>query len=105
MCQRIGWFPTGTIGLGRSSVSSRRRVPNPPHNTKTGTFDTSRVNACTSQIIKLRLRDAGRPNARRALDCRSVFAPGKISVLQLICKMPPNPALRWIPAFWRRCAS
>src|SRR6187200_1075941 len=30
MCQRIGRSPTGTIGLGRNSVSSRRRVPRPP---------------------------------------------------------------------------
>src|ERR1017187_8627376 len=30
MCQRIGRSPTGTIGLGRNSVSSRKRVPRPP---------------------------------------------------------------------------
>ena len=30
MCQRIGRPPISTIGLGRNSVSSRRRVPNPP---------------------------------------------------------------------------
>src|SRR5258708_1186004 len=30
MCQRIGRSPMGTIGLGRNSVSSRKRVPNPP---------------------------------------------------------------------------
>jgi hypothetical protein len=31
MCQRIGRPPTSTIGLGRYSVSSRNRVPKPPH--------------------------------------------------------------------------
>jgi hypothetical protein len=36
MCHKMGRFPIGTIGLGRSSVSSRMRVPSPPHNTKTG---------------------------------------------------------------------
>src|SRR2546421_8379981 len=36
MCHRIGLFPIGTIGLGRSSVSSRMRVPSPPQRTKTG---------------------------------------------------------------------
>ena len=41
MCQRIGWFPIGTIGFGRNSVSSRRRVPSPPHSMKTGTLETS----------------------------------------------------------------
>ena len=30
MCQRIGRPPTGTMGLGRYSVSSRNRVPKPP---------------------------------------------------------------------------
>src|SRR5262249_51377685 len=30
ICQRIGRSPIGTIGLGRNSVSSRRRVPKPP---------------------------------------------------------------------------
>ena len=32
MCQMMGRSPTGTIGLGRYSVSSRRRVPRPPTN-------------------------------------------------------------------------
>src|SRR5438067_8152808 len=41
MCQRIGRLPTGTIGLGLSSVSSRRRVPSPPQRTKTGTLARS----------------------------------------------------------------
>src|SRR5476651_461175 len=30
MCQRIGMPPISTIGLGRASVSSERRVPRPP---------------------------------------------------------------------------
>src|ERR1700687_1299358 len=35
MCHRMGRPPISTIGLGRNSVSSRRRVPNPPHRTTT----------------------------------------------------------------------
>src|SRR5207237_7319112 len=35
MCHRIGRPPTSTMGLGRNSVSSRRRVPTPPHSTTT----------------------------------------------------------------------
>src|SRR5258708_4729677 len=31
MCHRIGRLPIGTIGFGRYSVSSRKRVPCPPH--------------------------------------------------------------------------
>src|SRR5277367_2695604 len=31
MCQRIGRPPSSTSGLGRNSVSSRSRVPRPPH--------------------------------------------------------------------------
>src|SRR4051812_39785266 len=30
MCQRIGWPPISTMGLGLTSVSSARRVPRPP---------------------------------------------------------------------------
>src|SRR4051795_10012037 len=37
MCQRIGRPPTSTIGFGRNSVSSRRRVPRPPHKITTFT--------------------------------------------------------------------
>src|ERR1022692_1847359 len=35
MCHRMGRPPISTIGLGRNSVSSRRRVPKPPHRTTT----------------------------------------------------------------------
>src|SRR5437588_13028318 len=35
MCHRMGRPPISTIGFGRNSVSSRSRVPNPPHNTMT----------------------------------------------------------------------
>jgi len=31
MCHKIGFPPISTSGLGRNSVSSRRRVPIPPH--------------------------------------------------------------------------
>src|SRR4051794_28374164 len=35
MCHSRGRSPTSTIGLGRYSVSSRMRVPIPPHSTTT----------------------------------------------------------------------
>src|SRR3954454_16413550 len=35
MCQRTGRPPTSTIGLGRVSVCSRRRVPMPPQRIRT----------------------------------------------------------------------
>src|ERR1035441_7154683 len=41
MCQRIGRPPTSTMGFGRNSVSSRRRVPKPPHKMTTFTKKTS----------------------------------------------------------------
>src|SRR6267143_2999847 len=44
MCQRIGRPPISTIGLGRTSVSSARRVPNPPQ----------RITACTGDIVRTR---------------------------------------------------
>src|SRR6266702_6997045 len=41
MCQRSGRPPTSIIGLGRNYVSSRSRVPRPPH--KTTTFMRSKI--------------------------------------------------------------
>src|SRR5262245_26536536 len=38
MCHKIGRSPTGTMGLGRYSVSSRKRVPKPPQNITTFIF-------------------------------------------------------------------
>src|SRR5215210_6740145 len=38
MCQIIGRSPTMSMGLGRNSVSSRRRVPFPPQRITTGMF-------------------------------------------------------------------
>src|SRR5579863_2920615 len=31
MCHKMGRPPISTMGFGRNSVSSRKRVPNPPH--------------------------------------------------------------------------
>ena len=39
MCQRIGRLPIGAIGLGMTSLTSRKRVPRPPH--KIATFIVS----------------------------------------------------------------
>ena len=50
MCQRIGRPPISTIGLGRNSVSSRRRVPSPPQRMTTFT-GTSTYNAAFPSII------------------------------------------------------
>ena len=38
MCQRIGRPPISTIGFGRNSVSSRKRVPSPPQRMTTFTM-------------------------------------------------------------------
>src|SRR5208282_749301 len=37
ICQRMGRPPISTMGLGRYSVSSRKRVPSPPHSITTFT--------------------------------------------------------------------
>src|SRR6266550_4367927 len=44
MCQRIGRPPISTIGFGRISVSSAKRVPRPPQ----------RIMACTRVIVRTR---------------------------------------------------
>src|SRR6185437_1530503 len=36
MCQRMGRLPIGAIGFGMTSLTSRKRVPRPPH--KIATF-------------------------------------------------------------------
>lgn len=58
MCQRIGIPPISTIGLGRYSVSSRIRVPLPPH----------RMTACKLPPVASRSLPAcnGNGNARRS---------------------------------------
>ena len=73
MCQRIGRLPMGTIGLGRTSVSSFRRVPMPPQSTKTGVcalFDTP----------MLRLSDKNNPHSN--LDDALTCPVGRRSVVQ-----------------------
>src|SRR5579863_536790 len=47
MCHKMGRPPISTMGFGRNSVSSRKRVPNPPHKMTTfililQTFSSSR---------------------------------------------------------------
>src|SRR6516164_9771714 len=48
ICHRIGWPPISTIGFGLVSVSSDRRVPNPP--ARITTFPTIDAPIC----LKLR---------------------------------------------------
>src|SRR5919108_3723917 len=50
MCQRIGFVPICTIGLGIRSVSSASRVPNPPANMTTFMPSTRRAHCLTSRI-------------------------------------------------------
>src|ERR1017187_475768 len=52
MCHRMGRPPTSTMGLGRNSVSSRSRVPKPPH--RITTFTTIGPPATTGALSFLR---------------------------------------------------
>src|SRR5450432_2124798 len=59
MCQRIGRSPTGTIGLGRNSVSSRKRVPKPPQKITTFIFKSfadSKISGSRPRLNFLRQR-------------------------------------------------
>src|SRR5512147_2568629 len=51
MCQRIGWWPIFTMGFGRYSVSSRRRVPRPPARITTGISKSDSMSGL--QVLRL----------------------------------------------------
>src|SRR5271155_5330524 len=57
MCHRIGRPPISTIGLGLSSVSSARRVPNPP--ASIAIFRLSGARTGPSQFLRSFLAPAG----------------------------------------------
>src|SRR6266568_5763929 len=90
MCQRSGRLPTGTMGLGRGSVSSRRRGPSPPHSTKTGAskrvFFTDRPPTGYTCVSRPHLRSHRKPRlsitqSRRSSDARD--RPMKLLVVIL----------------------
>src|SRR5271168_230137 len=57
MCHRIGRPPISTMGLGLSSVSSARRVPNPP--ASIAIFRLSGARTGPSQFLRSFLAPAG----------------------------------------------
>src|SRR5208283_1571400 len=59
MCQRMGRPPISTIGFGRNSVSSRKRVPSPPHSKTTFTGILRRVWVRIHFIHPRRMRQEG----------------------------------------------
>src|SRR5438034_6864139 len=78
MCQRIGRPPISTIGFGRISVSSAKRVPRPPQ----------RIMACTRVIVRTR---SGLDDARaRDRDDESTAARSIDLLLpeDLVCEVP-----------------
>src|SRR5271157_5405499 len=62
ICHRIGRPPISTKGLGRYSVSSRKRVPSPPHNITTFTRFSWQALVLVPQILCIiHTFDKGRP--------------------------------------------
>src|SRR5687768_2630263 len=74
MCHKMGRPPIGTIGLGRNSVSSRKRVPNPPHKITTFILFRDCTFPCNysqgQQKIKLILRFDRTVQLFRVKSCR-----------------------------------
>src|SRR3954452_17073262 len=83
MCQSRGRPPTSTIGLGRYSVSSRMRVPSPPHSSTTfGSASIARVVGSARGVLR-RLSSTGargRPTGSRPM------APTAENILELVAQ-------------------
>ena len=65
MCQRIGFPPISTSGLGRNSVSSRSRVPIPPHRITTlALVGREFMSVCLEAPVVLCLENGNAPTVR-----------------------------------------
>src|SRR5690348_10502041 len=69
MCQRMGFPPISTIGLGRSSVSSSRRVPRPPQRIMACTGSSGQV---SPDLRKAEVRVVGQPLDPKCADAGGV---------------------------------
>src|SRR4051812_32602737 len=86
ICQRIGCSPMGTMGLGRNSVSSFKRVPSPPQRMNTGTCFGSSASAigaiCGKPSAKKRQKSPADLQGEHLTfcigECREGMAPGGI---------------------------
>src|SRR5579871_728525 len=62
MCQRMGRLPIGAIGLGMTSLTSRKRVPRPPHRIATFIVNADEFECCLLLVqrrtVKLELATA-----------------------------------------------
>src|SRR3954451_18807401 len=57
MCQRIGFPPMSTIGFGRNSGSSRRRVPSPPQRMTTFTRPVSAPADYHLRMVRISIKE------------------------------------------------
>src|SRR5882757_8268621 len=95
MCHRMGRSPTGTIGLGRNSVSSRKRVPFPPQRITTFIIRTQRRaggvyqrRGCESSVANgtdLRVHDG-----RQSLELRQGHAHDLVHVVVTVGGEPAD---------------
>src|SRR6516162_6817926 len=88
MCQRIGRPPTSTNGFGRYSVSSRRRVPWPPH--KMTTLGTER-----SGMFKFRCLSRVHPGLDYVLNGKQTRLPFGQPAKDLFAQFRLQPAKRF----------
>src|SRR5208282_4504403 len=74
MCHRIGRPPISTMGLGRYSVSSRKRVPSPPHSITTFTRFSWQVLVLVSRVkVRADCAKTNLPGVQR--NCQSYSSP------------------------------
>jgi hypothetical protein len=81
MCQRIGRPPISTIGFGRVSVSSERRVPKPPARITAFTFATPKRIACQEENMHL-----------------AMLFPGTLIDVRWLYQLPPRGETRAYPS-------
>src|SRR4051794_15866006 len=92
MCQRMGLPPTSTMGLGRSEVSSLKRLPTPPARMTAFTADgSSRALVQLTGVAALPMRRArlGAGSADSLVDLHEpVHGAIEVEVLASQCPAP-----------------
>src|ERR1035438_8113130 len=92
ICHRIGRPPISTMGLGRYSVSSRKRVPRPPHSITTFTRFSWQALMLVSRILFIiQALDKGRTLRRLASASKEKDSISPVPIPSLSCQSGQGP--------------
>src|ERR1035438_6975535 len=84
MCHKIGRLPISAIGLGRTSLTSRKRMPRPPHRIATFIF-----NEDTEYLTWYSITNGISKNAARGC-CRKTGGSLDNPRFELVSEPPPE---------------